>query len=77
MPSPARLQALQTILQRPPTPVAPAAPLEETWASDVFSLDAMRQALPKGVFRSIQRSIREGSKLDLSVADVVAQAMKD
>ena len=77
MPSPARLQALQTILQRPPTPVEPAAPLEETWASDVFGLDAMRSALPKGVFRSIQRSIREGSKLDPSVADVVAQAMKD
>ncbi|MCE2835648.1 MAG: glutamine synthetase III, partial [Cyanobium sp. 49614_E6] len=30
-----------------------------------------------GVFRSIQRSIREGSKLDPSVADVVAQSMKD
>ena len=77
MPSPARLQALQTILQRPPTPVEPAAPLEEIWASDVFGLESMRSALPKGVFRSIQRSIREGSKLDPSVADVVAQSMKD
>jgi glutamine synthetase len=37
----------------------------------------MRSALPKGVFRSIQRSIREGRKLDASVSDVVAQAMKD
>ena len=77
MPSPARLQALQTILQRPATAVEPPAPLEEIWASDVFGLEAMRSALPKGVFRSIQRSIREGSKLDPSVADVVAQAMKD
>ncbi len=77
MPSPARLQALQTILQRPPTPVEPAAPLEEIWASDVFGLESMRSALPKGVFRSIQRSIREGRKLDVSVSDVVAQAMKD
>jgi len=77
MPSPARLQALQTILQRPATPVDPAAPLEKIWASDVFGLESMRSALPKGVFRSIQRSIREGSKLDPSVADVVAQAMKD
>ena len=77
MPSPARLQALQTILQRPPTPVEPAAPLEEIWASDVFGLESMRSALPKGVFRSIQRSIREGRKLDASVSDVVAQAMKD
>jgi len=77
MPSPARLQALQTILQRPPTPVEPAAPLEEIWASDVFGLESLRSALPKGVFRSIQRSIREGRKLDASVSDVVAQAMKD
>ncbi|MFN7739417.1 MAG: glutamine synthetase III [Cyanobacteriota bacterium] len=77
MPSPARLQALQTILQRPATAVEPPAPLEEIWASDVFGLEAMRSALPKGVFRSIQRSIREGSKLDPSVADVVAQSMKD
>ncbi len=77
MPSPARLQALQTIQHRPATVVEPAAPLEEIWASDVFGLEPMRSALPKGVFRSIQRSIREGSKLDPSVADVVAQAMKD
>jgi glutamine synthetase len=77
MPSPARLQALQTILQRPATAVEPPAPLEEIWASDVFGLEAMRSALPKGVFRSIQRSIREGSKLDPSVADVGAQSMKD
>jgi glutamine synthetase len=77
MPSPARLQAIQAILQRPAVAVQPAAPLEEIWASDVFGVDAMRSALPKEVFRSIQRSIREGRKLDLSVADVVAQAMKD
>ncbi|MFN7899181.1 MAG: glutamine synthetase III, partial [Synechococcaceae cyanobacterium] len=31
----------------------------------------------KAVFKSIQRSIKEGSKLDSSVADTVAQAMKD
>jgi glutamine synthetase len=77
MPSPARLQALQAILQRTPVAVQPAAPLDEIWATDVFGLEAMRSALPKEVFRSIQRSIRKGSKLDLSVADVVAQAMKD
>jgi glutamine synthetase len=77
MPSPARLQAIQTIVQRPATAVQPAATLEEIWASDVFGLEAMRSALPKQVFRSIQRSIRDGGKLDLSVADTVAQAMKD
>jgi glutamine synthetase len=37
----------------------------------------MKSALPKAVFKSIQRSIREGTKLDTTVADVVAQAMKE
>ena len=77
MPSTARLLAIQAILQRPATPVSPAEPLEESWASDVFGAEAMKSSLPKAVFKSIQRSMREGSKLDLSVADVVAQAMKD
>ncbi len=77
MPSPARLQAMQAILERPPVPVEPAEPLEKIWASDVFGLETMKSALPKDVFKSIQRSIRQGSKLDLSVADTVAQAMKE
>ena len=77
MPSSARLQAINTILQRPAVSVAPASPLHELWACNVFSLDTMKSALPKAVFKSIERSIREGRKLESSVADVVAQAMKD
>ena len=77
MPSQPRLQAYDRILSRPSVAVAAPAPLEDLWARDVFSLERMKSALPKAVFRSIQRSIREGSKLDTSVADVVAQAMKE
>ncbi|MEB3307426.1 MAG: glutamine synthetase III, partial [Cyanobacteriota bacterium] len=77
MPSTPRLGALSTINQRQPVSVEGAGSLEELWASNVFSLDLMKSALPKGVFKSIQRSMREGRKLDTSVADVVAQAMKD
>ena len=77
MPTPARLQAIQTILQRPAVAVECPSKLEDLWACNVFSLNTMKSALPKAVFKSIQRSIREGSKLDSSVADVVAQAMKD
>jgi glutamine synthetase len=68
---------MQAVLERPPVPVDPAEPLEKIWASDVFGLDTMKSALPKDVFKSIQRSMRQGGKLDLSVADTVAQAMKD
>ncbi|WP_398325755.1 glutamine synthetase III [Vulcanococcus sp.] len=77
MPSSARLQALQTIQERATTPVTSPGPLEDLWASDVFSLAAMKSALPKAVFKSLQRTITRGGKLDTSVADVVAQAMKD
>jgi len=77
MPSQPRLQAIERILSRPPVAVAPAASLDELWACDVFTLDRMKSALPKAVFKSIQRSIKQGSKLDTSVADMVAQAMKD
>ena len=77
MPSSARLQALQSIQDRAATPVTSPGPLEDLWASDVFSLAAMKSALPKAVFKSLQRTITRGGKLDTSVADVVAQAMKD
>jgi glutamine synthetase len=77
MPSSARLQAIHAILERPPVPVAAPASLNELWARDVFGLDTMKSALPKAVFRSIQKSMREGTRLDPGVADVVAQAMKD
>ena len=77
MPATARLQAYQHILDRQPIETPQPQPLEEIWASDVFTLERMKSALPKAVFKSIQRSIKLGSKLDLSVADTVAQAMKD
>jgi len=77
MPSPARLDAISHILERGPVPTAPIQSLQQLWASDVFSLDKMKSALPKDVFKSIQRTIKEGGKLDASVANIVAQAMKD
>jgi glutamine synthetase len=77
MPAPARLLAYSQILGRIPVSTKGAGPLDELWASDVFTLERMKSALPKAVFKSIQRSIKEGSKLDLSAADTVAQAMKD
>jgi glutamine synthetase len=77
MPSQPRLQAIEQILARPAVAVEPSAELQDLWARDVFSLEKMKSALPKAVFKSIQRSIREGTKLDTTVADVVAQAMKE
>jgi glutamine synthetase len=77
MPSPERFAALQTIQRRKPAAVQPAPALSEIWASDVFTLDKMKEALPRSVFKSIQKTIREGGKLDPSVADSVAMVMKE
>ena len=77
MPSQPRLDAIGKILSRQPIATAPIQKLEELWATDVFTLDKMKAALPKDIFKSVQRTIKEGSKLDVSVANVVAQAMKE
>jgi glutamine synthetase len=76
MPSSHRYAALQQIQRRRPVETAATAPFDELWASDVFGLQAMKEALPGRTFKSIQRTIREGGKLDLSLANVVADAMK-
>ena len=76
MPSPQRFAAIQEIQQRASVVTPPIESLDELWASDVFSLAKMKAALPKEIFKSVQRTIKENGKLDVSVANVVAQAMK-
>jgi glutamine synthetase len=76
MPSPQRFAALQQIQRRRPVVTAPAASLEDLWASDVFTLDRMKAELPGRVYKSVRSTIEKGGKLDLSVANVVAEAMK-
>lgn len=49
----------------------------EIFGRDVFSLDMMRKRLPKEAFRKLEQTIREGKMLDASIADVVANAMRD
>jgi len=72
-----RAQAIYQITEREPIPVGPPARLEDLWAVDVFSLSKMKQCLPKGVFKSLKKTIEAGEQLDVSIADTVASAMKD
>ncbi|MFM7239394.1 MAG: glutamine synthetase III, partial [Cyanobium sp.] len=76
MPSPQRFAALQQIQRSRPVATAPAASLEDLWASDVFTLDRMKAVLPGLVYKSVRSTIEKGGKLDLSVANVVAEAVK-
>ncbi len=43
----------------------------------VFNLPTMRERLPKETYDAFVKTITEGSKLDFSVAEVMASAMKD
>ncbi len=47
------------------------------FGANVFSVAVMRAKLPKDVFQKLQRTFQDGEPLDPSVADVVANTMKD
>ena len=52
------------------------SPTGKVWAENVFTLQEMAGRLPKAVFKSLSRTIESGGKLDPTVADAVAEAMK-
>ena len=72
-----RIQAISQIVNRKPLPPKVPASLEEIWAENVFDLPKMKATLPKTVFKSIKKTIVTGEKLDPSIADAVANAMRD
>lgn len=72
-----RVKAISQVTDRVPLPPKVPARLEAIWASDVFTLSKMQACLPKDVFKSLQSTVKTGGKLDVSVAGVVAAAMKD
>ncbi len=51
-------------------------PAKEIFGTLVFNDKTMRERLPKDVYKSLKQTIDAGAKLDASVADVVAEAMK-
>ena len=49
----------------------------DLFGSMVFGDKAMRERLPKEVYRALRKTIENGKSLDKSIADTVANAMKD
>ena len=47
------------------------------FGSLVFNDNVMRDRLPKDIYKALKKTIEEGKTLDISVANVVANAMKD
>ncbi len=52
-------------------------PGNQVFASNVFSPIVQRHRLPKHVYKALQKTLSRGEALDTSLADQVAQAMKD
>jgi glutamine synthetase len=78
--SSARLQAIEAVTNY--HPLAASVPYTNTSASEifganVFSKTAMKERLPKPVFKSLVKTIETGSHLDPAMADIVASAMRE
>ena len=47
------------------------------FGEDVFNDKVMQERLPKKVYKELKKTIMEGKALDPTVADVIAEAMKN
>jgi len=52
-------------------------PGANVYGSNVFTVDAQRVRMPKHVFQNLQATMEAGAPLDASLADAVAQAMRE
>src|SRR5207248_1943701 len=78
--STARFEAIKAITNYQPS--GPPLNFKELSSHDVFgscvfTLAEMSKRLPKPIFKSLKKTIEAGAKLDATVADVVATAMKE
>jgi len=71
-----RLQAIAQITNRETTPVISPKPLDKIWATDVFNLAKMEEALTKTAFKAVKQTVQTGAPLAPAIAEVVAAAMK-
>ena len=55
----------------------PLSTVTEIFGSMVFNDHVMKERLPKETYKAMQKTIRDGRRLDINVATVVANAMKD
>ena len=51
--------------------------MSEIFGSMVFNEAVMKERLPKETFKTLKKTMDEGIPLDMSVANTIANAMKD
>ncbi len=72
-----RIQAIHQITNREKMVVKTPKSLDKIWATDVFNLAKMEEALSKTAFKAMKNTVQTGAPLDGSTAEVVAAAMKE
>lgn len=73
-----RFKALETVQHRKTIIVtAPSTKVSDYFSSNVFNEDAMKTYLSKEAYSAVHNAIKEGSKIDRSIADQVASGMKN
>ncbi len=76
----ARWEALQAVRMREPMKSGvdyTVTQVSEIFGTNVFNRHVMRTLLPKNVYKALVRCLDQGEQLDPSMADIVANAMKD
>ena len=76
----ARLNAIEAVTNYsidPPEWRTSPVPAAELFGANVFGDREMAARLPPDVYRALRRTIDEGARLDVSLADAVAAAMRD
>ena len=51
--------------------------VEKIFAENVFTMNKMKERLPRDAYKEVKRVIEKGEELSLETADIVAKAMKD
>lgn len=72
-----RKKAFSAISSRPVQKHIERADIADIYGCNVFSERVMRERLPKEVFKRLKNTMNNKEKLDPSLADIVANAMKD
>jgi glutamine synthetase len=72
-----RFQALQEVMRRQPVEINhPSLKISDYFGINVFDKQKMQKYLSLEAYRSVQRSIDKGSRIDQKMADEVAAGMK-
>ena len=76
----ARRAAVQAILNKRPTPLADGQEqesIQQLFGRNVFGDDEMRARLPENAYMGLRSCMERGTELDPTLADLVANAMKE